>query len=385
MAEASANAAARSRHLPADVHTQLLAQRTHLISELAGAIDNQFNNIMMSVSSYAELELKKAPPAAKRSLEQVLRNAGQATYLIQKLLAFSRHRTLVPQVLQLNKVIEGLNDLLQQLAGERFELVVDLEPHPLRIQADRVELEQLVLSLAIQVQNAAASAKQLVLSTKSVSFDRTQLRAGEEMPPGKCVALFVAASGEGQGGRSERSLPPHGNQELASSLTLAAIERIVKEAGALLRTDNRSGQGAGFAIYFPAVESENLASKQTVPEKTLTSSRTILVVEDDDAVRIPATEFLKMEGFKVLQAKTGVEALNIAQQKRVPVDLLITDVIMPVMSGHQVARELAETYPGLKVLYMSGDAAQNQSQDDVLQKPFRLDKLNEKIRSLLGE
>ena len=383
MAEASANAAARSRYLPADIHTQLLAQRTHLISELAGAIDNHFNNIMMAVSSYAELELKKATPAAKRSLEQVLRNAGQATGLIQKLLAFSRYRTPVPQALQLNEVIEGLEDLLQQLAGERFDLVLDLEPQSLRIQSDRVELEQLVLSLAIQIQNAAANSGKLVLSTKCVSFDRAQLRTDEEMPPGKCVTLAVQCLSE-ETGKSDRPTPARNNQELASDLTLAAIARIVKEAKALLRTGHQSGQGVAFTIYFPAVENQP-ASQQSLREKSLTSSRTILVVEDDDAVRIPATEFLKMEGFKVLQAKTGVEAISIAQQKRSPVDLLITDIIMPVMSGHQVARELAEMYPGLKVLYMSGDAAHQQSQDDVLQKPFRLDKLNEKIRSLLGE
>jgi len=384
MAETSASAVARSRYLPADIQAQLIAQRTHLISELAGAIDNQFNNIMMAVSSYAELELKKAPLAAKRSLEQVLKNAGQATYLIQKLLAFSRDRTQTPEVLQLNDVIRGLNDLLVELVGKHLEFVVHLEPDLPKIKADRIELEQLLLSMAIQIHNANPGRGKLVLSTACSSVDRVQRNAHEEMTANERVKLSLCVSEEEQAKQGGQSIPTSEAQDYSSSLSMAAIERIVKEANGLLRTDIRSGNSIEFTIYFPAAKSEGPAPEAMPPEKSLTGSRTILVVEDDDAVRIPATEFLKMEGFKVLQAKSGAEAINIAQHKRAPVDLIITDIVMPVMGGREVARELAEMYPGLKVLYMSGDAHQA-SRDEVLQKPFRLDKLNEKIRSLLGD
>src|SRR5579862_398192 len=378
MAEASAHAVARSRNLPADTQAELLRQRTYLISELAGAIDNQFNNIMMAVSSYAELELKKAPPAAKRSLEQVLQNAGQATYLIQKLLAFSRYRSPIPEVLQLNDVIRGLNDLLKELLGKRFELIVHLESDLPKIKADRIELEQLLLSMAIHFQNPNPSSGRLELRTTWCSTDSAQLSPSEVIAADKCVTLSFCSSG------TEPPKPLGEGSEFTPSLSLASIERIVKETRGLLRADSQSGKGTNLTIYFPAVESESSVTETMPSEKSLTGSRTILVVEDDDAVRIPATEFLKMEGFKVLQARSGAEAINIAQQKRAPVDLLITDIVMPVMSGREVARELAEMCPGLKVLYMSGDAHQA-SRDEVLQKPFRLDKLNEKIRSLLGE
>ena len=384
MAETSASAVARSRYLPADIQTQLLAQRTHLVSELAGAIDNQFNNIMMAVSSYAELELKKAPPAAKRSLEQVLRNAGQATYLIQKLLAFSRYQDPIPEVLQVNDVIRGLNDLLVELVGKHFEFVVYLQPDLPEIKADRIEVEQLLLSMAIHVQRGNPSRGKLVLSTTCSSVDGARVSTQEEMAIDNCVKLSLCVSEEEQANKGGQFSPSSEAQDSPSRLTLAAIERIVKETRGLLRTDDPSGKGTNFTIYFPAVAREDSASEATLPEKSLTGSKTILVVEDDDAVRIPATEFLKMEGFKVLQAKSGAEAINIAQHKRAPVDLLITDIVMPVMNGREVARELAEMYPGLKVLYMSGDAHQA-SRDEVLQKPFRLDKLNEKIRSLLGD
>jgi two-component system, cell cycle sensor histidine kinase and response regulator CckA len=384
MAEATGKAVARSRHVTADLQTQLLAQRTHLISELAGAIDNQFNNIMMAVSSYAELELKKAPPAARRSLEQVLKNAGQATYLIQKLLAFSRDRTPIAEALQINDVIRGLKDLLEELIGKDCELIVHLEADLPKIKADRIELEQLLLAMAIHAQKAKPGHEKLVLSTTYLPIDGVKLKAHEEMAADNGVKLSLCISEEEQAEQGGQSSPSSGVQDSASSLTLAAIERIVRETNGVVRADNRSGKATNFTIYFPAVDRDNSASEAILPEKSLAGSRTILVVEDDDAVRIPATEFLKMEGFKVLQARSGAEAINIAQQKRAPVDLLITDIVMPVMSGREVARELAEMCPGIKVLYMSGDAHQP-SRDEVLQKPFRLDTLNEKIRSLLGD
>jgi CheY-like chemotaxis protein/nitrogen-specific signal transduction histidine kinase len=389
MADASATAAARSPQ--SDPRTQLLAQKTHLINELAEAIDNQFNNIMMSVSSYAELELKKAPPAERRSLEQMIRNAGRATHLIQKLLAFGRDRRPKPQPVQVNEIINGLADLLQQLAGERIELVLRLDAGLPGIIADPVELEQMLLSAAIQVRDAMPGGGKILLTTESVRADQTPLHKNSDAHDDNCVMISVSSSEAGKPTQSHKPSVTGHDQDLKSSLTLAAIERIVKEAKGAVRVAGESREGKSFMIYFPALASDMTVANDE-PERSLSGSRTILVVEDDDAVRVPAAEFLKMEGFKVLQARTGVEAIQIAQQKRSPVDLLITDIVMPTMSGREVAKEMAEMFPGLKVLYMSGDAneasssaAGQRSRNEVLQKPFRLDKLNEKIRSLLGE
>jgi len=383
MADVSARAVAPAREPKTDVQTQLLAQKTHLLSELAEAVDNQFNNIMMSVTSYAELELKKASPGARHSLEQVLSNAGRAAHLIQKLLTFSRIRTTAPQYVELNKVITGIAELLQQLLGEQSEVVLNLQPDRQRIKADPVELEELLLSLAVHARNAMSGRGRFSLSTSLVEPE--QAATIEKLCPDKYVALSICHSGLA----NHVDCQPLAAQDLRINLTMAAINRVVEEANGLIRISSGPEQGANFTIYFPAHEEDAPGEAQDTRDESLSTSSTILVVEDDDAVRIPTAEFLKMEGFKVLQAKTGPEAIKIALQKRSPLDLLITDIVMPTMSGREVAKELVEMHPGLKVLYMSGDAteapvANRLVRDDVLQKPFRLDKLNEKIRALLG-
>lgn len=375
MPDVSATAAARARELAADPRTEVLAQKNYLIAELAGAIDNQFNNLMMAISSHAEVELKKVSASGKRGLEQVLRNTGQATYLIQKLLAFSRHRASSPQTLQLSELVGGLADLLKQLAGEQIEVIFTLEPSLKTIKADAVQIEQLLVSLVICAKTAIADDAKLSIVTRPAEI------------PDKCVMLSVS-------GFDPKALETaHNGSDHGFGVTLAraAIDRIVREANGVLKLTRQPNQGAAFEVYFPAIE-EATSETQEIPEKSRPTARTILVVEDDDAVRVPAAEFLKMEGFKVLQAKTGPEAISIALQKRSPVDLLITDIVMPGMSGRKVAQELMEMFPGMQVLFMSGDVSgagspesHEASLNNLLQKPFRLDKLNEKIRDLLGE
>ncbi|MBZ5570703.1 MAG: response regulator [Acidobacteriia bacterium] len=390
MADVPAEAAARNRELHPDLRTQLLAQKTDLIGELAGAISNEFNNLMMAVTSYAELELKKAPPAERRSLEQVLSNSARAASLIQKLLAFSRTRVSSQDPLHLNCVVTETTELLRQLVGEQIEIVLSLEPQLQRIKADRAELEELMMLMAIHGRDAMAGCGKLSITTQSVDLDQATIGANEAVTPGKYVMLSVRDSGTSPAGPRRGSNPGAKGQDFRISLALAAINRVVQEARGLMRISSEPDEGTQFIMYFPALAGGARETEGAFAHKSSIASRTILVVEDDDAVRVPAVEFLKMEGFKVLQAKTGPEAINIAVHKRSPLDLLITDIVMPAMSGREVAKELLEMHPGLRVLYMSGDAgeaavADSQSQDDVLQKPFRLDKLNEKIRTLLGE
>jgi two-component system, cell cycle sensor histidine kinase and response regulator CckA len=387
MADVPSGAVAQTSEQQPDLRTRLLAQKTLLISELAEAIDNQFNNIMMAITSYAELELKKASPTARRSLEQVVSNAGRATHLVQKLLAFSRTHVTAPRAIDLNEVIEGVRELAHQLTGERIEVALELQSDLPKIKADPVDLEELLLTLAIHARNAMAGSGRLLVSTKSIDVDGAT-NQHDKLAPGRHVVLSVSdAPAAARAQIADARLTA--TQDLRISLTLAAINGIVKEANGLIRIASEPEQQTNFTIFFPAVDSDANEEMDTLPEKTMSNAKTILVVEDDDAVRIPATEFLKMEGFKVLQAKTGPEAINIALQKRSPLDLLITDIVMPTMSGREVAKELLEMHSGLKVLYMSGDAGEaptaGRHGDDVLQKPFRLDKLNQKIRTLLGE
>ncbi len=285
-----------------DLRTRLLAQKTLLISELAEAVDNQFNNIMMSVTSYAELELKKASPSAQRSLQQVLNNAGRATQLIQKLLAFSRTRTSVARLIDVNEVVKGIDELLHQLVGERIDVVVELQPNLPKITADPIDLEALLLTLAVHARNAISASGGFTLCSNAITVEHHSAMQ-DKLTPGKYVTLSVSDSGT-------QTLPadPHtaAAQDLRISLTLAAIHEIVKEANGLLRIASRPEQGTTFTIYLPAEENGvSIPAAEGVSERPSSQAKTILVVEDDDAVRVPAAEFLKMEGFKVPASQVG--------------------------------------------------------------------------------
>lgn len=383
-----------SPELKGDAPTNLLlARKTEVISDLAGAVANQFNNIMMAVSSYAELELKKASSQEKRSLEQVLSNAARATSLIQKLLAFSRRQVPSRQSLQLNRLVTEIGNLLQLVVGDGIEVVLAVDPAVQNVTADRVELEQLILGLAIDGRNAMNCAGKLTVSTEIVRLNNKFIGT-EDADAGDFAVLSVADDGGAiEPRKHSRQLDRKSSQDLRIGLALAAASGIAKEARGLVRVSSEPDSGTTFKIYFPALrQDDSEAAARGQSPKILPTARTVLVVEDDDSVRIPTTEFLKMEGFKVLQARTGSEAIHVVQKNRSLLDLLITDVVMPGMSGPEVAETLITMHPDLKVLYMSGDVDQAAPWNDpakagqaVLQKPFRLNVLNDKIHDLLGQ
>ncbi|HUK26503.1 MAG TPA: response regulator [Terriglobales bacterium] len=362
----------------------LLAYRAELLGGLAGAIAHRFNNIMMAVSSYAEVELKRATPQQKRNLEQVLSNVGQATSLVQKLITLSRRREPSRQPLSLNSLATGMSGLLQQLCGEGVEIVLDLGQATKAVEADHVEIESLILGLAMEIRNYLSGGGKLTLSTNLRQLDRSFFEADEAAAPGWYVLICVSGQRTKEGQASSKE----GKDPAAASV--AAARSLAKQAGALLRVSDSQNERS-CTLYFAALG-------QAAPEepavntssRALTVARTILVVDDDDAVRVPAAEFLKMEGFKVLQAKNGPEALEIIERHNGSLDLLVTDILMPEMTGGEVAGKLQHLYPELKVLYMSGDsntaplAGPADPASTPLQKPFRLNRLNDMIRDLLG-
>ena len=372
-----------------DLPTLLLAQKTEVIGELTRAIANQFNNTMMAITSYAELELKKLPPAERRSLEQVLRNTARATELVQKLLRISRNLPASNQALDLNAVLTGIAPLVEQLAGEGSSVAYNLEPEIPQICSDPAQLEQVALSLAINSRSAITKGGQLTFTTKLVEFDKDSVRAGEQ--PGKYVMFAVDETGA-----AALADPPdfepltNLNQDARVNLFLAAVNVVVKDAGGIVRFASDPAKGSSFKIYFPVLQLDQPAERERSVPRNAPVARTILIVEDDDAVRAPTAELLKMEGFKVLQARTGEEAIQVVLQNRSTLDLLVTDIVMPKMTGHEVADKLLEMSPELKVLFMSGEDdgaanARNKTTSAVLRKPFRLGALKEKIHDLLGE
>jgi two-component system, cell cycle sensor histidine kinase and response regulator CckA len=372
----------------ADIRTLLLAQKTEIIGELTRAIGNQFNNTMMAITSYAELELKKLPATERRSLEQVLSNAARATGLVQKLLRISRNLPASNQPVDLNAVLTGICPLIEQLAGEKIQVTYKLDAGISKISADPSQIEQVVLSLAINARNAMTKGGKLTFTTKLAELDEDS--AAHSGRSGMYVMLSVDDTGITPPKNSDGDFSANFEHESRVNLSLAAVSTVVKHAAGVLRFASEPSKGSSFKIYFPPIEADVSPSTERSAPRNLPMARTVLIVEDDEAVRIPTAELLKMEGFKVLQARTGEEAIHVAQQNRSPLDVLVTDVVMPKMSGHEVANKLLEMNPQLKVLFMSGEdvagvSLRGKAASVALRKPFRLDVLKDKIHELLDE
>jgi CheY-like chemotaxis protein len=385
MSVSSASEMARAADQKAQSSSLLLVQKTELIGEVAQAMANHFNNIMMAVTSYAELELKRANARDQRALEQVLANATRATSLIQTLLDFSCNRSSSPHPIELNTVIGEVSELLKDLLGEQAELLLRLNAHPSTVRADRVDVQQSLLALLIIARHEMGGRGQLTISTSLVELNDEFIGNEEQAESGEYVALSVESNPD----KSTKEAVTKNRGSL--NLSLDAVRAMVREGHGLVR---RSGDASGkttLKLYLPATPNEVVNEPGPSLPRNPAVARTILVVEDDDAVRLPAAEFLKMEGFKVLQARTGSEALSVAQQSRSSLDILIADVFMPKMTGHEVAEKLLEEHPNLKVLYMSGDPARQEARgaktaaSATLRKPFRLNVLRDKIHDLLGE
>ncbi|MGA9355025.1 MAG: response regulator [Terriglobales bacterium] len=359
-----------------------------MIAEITRATANQFNNTMMAITSYAELEMRNASASQRRSLEQVLNNVARATGLIQKLLAFSSKQADSPQPINVNQAVVGVGNLLEQLTSGRVSLIYQLDEHIRMVMAEQAEVEQAVLSLAIIARNAMHAGGELTISTALVDWRQETISVGDEEPEGEYIALSIDDTGCGAVAAAPTD---YSGVDLRVNLSLAAVRGVVKNAGGFVRVKSEPGKGNSFTIYFPALQQQAPEHSHHGRPRGTPATRTLLVVEDDDAVRIPTAEFLKMEGFKVLQARTGDEAIHAVQQNRSPLDVLITDIVMPRMTGRQVAGRLLELHPNLKVLYMSGDAEAQPLQsaestaNAVLRKPFRLEALKDRIVELLGE
>jgi two-component system, cell cycle sensor histidine kinase and response regulator CckA len=371
-----------------DIRTLLLAQKTEVIGELTRAIGNQFNNTMMAITSYAELELKKLPPSERRSLEQVLSNAARATSLVQKLLRISQNLPAANQPVDLNTILTEIGPLIEQLAGEKTQITYNLDTSLPKISADPSHVEQVVLSLTINARNAMTRGGKITFTTKLAELNEDSATDGQRL--GKYVMLAVDDTGVQSPENLNGDLAASVEHDSRVNLSLAAVSAVVKDAAGVVRFASEPSKGSSFRIYFPPVEADDSLSGERSAPRNLPMARTVLIVEDDDAVRIPTAELLKMEGFKVLQARTGEEAIRVVEQNRSALDVLVTDVVMPKMSGHEVADKLLEMNPQLKVLFMSGEDVdgaklRGKGATAALRKPFRLDVLKDKIHDLLDE
>ena len=371
------------------------AQKMESLGTLAGGIAHDFNNLMTVVTGYSELVLRRMNPqdASRGKVEEIKTAGERAAGLTRQLLAFSRKQILKPIVLDLNTVVTGMGKMLPRVIGEDVELRFDLAGSLGRVKADPGQMEQVLMNLVVNARDAMPSGGCVTVKTENAEFSGR--RGGGMVDPGRYVVLSVTDNGVGMDSETQSHIfdPFFTTKEVGkgTGLGLSTVYGIVKQSGGTLWVYSEPDKGTTFKIYLPRTgaaldnETGNLASQEK-----LRGNETILLVEDEPMVRELAKDFLEEYGYRVLTAANGSEGLQVCEDFPEPIDLIITDVIMPQMSGRELAERARTLRPGTRVLYMSGftdDAVVRHGviADEMcfIQKPFSPDSLAAKAREIL--
>ena len=375
------------------------AQKMEAVGQLAGGVAHDFNNLLTAIIGNGELLLRAMDAEDARRLDvlEINRAAHRAAALVRQLLAFSRKQVLQPRVVDLNAVVLELSKMLRRIIGEHVRLELDLDPALGRVLADPGQLEQVITNLAVNGRDAMPSGGTLTLRTANVDAADVPITSPDATPPvGPLVELSVHDDGFGMDERTLARLfePFFTTKELGrgTGLGLATVYGIVRQSGGQIRVSSRLHHGSTFKVYLPRVEPagehEPAPPAWSGPQR---ATGTVLVVEDEPSVRRLACRVLRATGYRVLEAREGAEALRLVEQHQGPVDLLLTDVIMPGLGGPALAARLLAETPGLKVLYITGyseDAIRQQGTlpagGALLEKPFTAHQLAERVRAALA-
>jgi PAS domain S-box-containing protein len=372
------------------------AQKMEAVGKLAGGVAHDFNNLLTIIAGRADLVLEQLPPghALRRDVELVLKTAERAAALVAQLLAFSRKQILQPQVLDLNQVVAAMGSMLQRLIGEDVELVMAAGPDLGRVRADRSQLEQVIVNLAVNARDAMPRGGRLIIETANVDLDDTYVRRHPGGHPGPHVMLAVSDTGIGMDGATQaRIFDPFfttKEQGKGTGLGLATVYGIVKQSSGNIWVYSEPGRGSTFKIYLPLLDEQAAPTPRVARDLPARGSETILLVEDEEDVRGLARDACLRYGYNVLEARTPEQALTIGRSHRGPLQLLVTDVVMPGLSGRELATQLLRLRPDLRVLFISGytDDAVVRSRalpmpSAFLQKPFSPAALARKVREVL--
>jgi two-component system cell cycle sensor histidine kinase/response regulator CckA len=357
------------------------AQKMEALGRLSGGIAHDFNNLLQVIGGHAQLALAAEPEAVHEHASEVLAATARASALTEQLLAFSRMQPLKATPTDLNDVIRMTESMLRRLLGPDVQLYTDLAPEPCVVSVDRTRMEQIVLNLAVNARDAMPNGGPLTIETREVQRD------GEPW-----VVLIVVDRGEGMDAETlERAFDPFFTTKevgKGTGLGLSTVDGIVHQCGGEITVRSAPGEGTRFKLAFPEVPDSPDAPVPARARFDMRGDETLLLVDDDDAVRGLAAKYLATQGYHVVSAASGAEAVAIFERE--PVDLLVTDAVMPEMSGRELYRRLEAERPGLPVVYMSGfdpstaRVPEDEEHSVFLQKPYSLVKLGEAVRSLLS-
>jgi PAS domain S-box-containing protein len=376
----------------------LQAQKMEAVGRLAGGVAHDFNNMLTVIAGYNRMILDELSPLdpLRGCAQEVLKAADRAAALTKQLLAFSRRQVMQPCVMNVNTAVMHTETMLRRLIGEDVELVLSLPEDVGNIKADPNHIEQAIVNLALNARDAMPKGGRITVETANVHLDENYARTHMGVKPGEFVMVAVSDTGHGMDAETRRRLfePFFTTKEKGkgTGLGLATVYGAIKQLGGDIWVYSEPGQGTSFKLYFPRVtETATLPAASPVEQDRAPSTETILVVEDEQTVRDLTVRILRKLGHTVLAAAHGVEAIEIAKSYSGPIALLLTDVVMPNMSGRQVAEELLKLRPELKVLYLSGYTDHTVVHHGVLEdgveflpKPFSREALARKIRDVLG-
>jgi nitrogen-specific signal transduction histidine kinase len=377
------------------------SQRMEAIGQLAGGVAHDFNNLLTIIKGNSQLSLmglKGEDSSLRRNIEEIMKATDRASGLIRQLLAFSRRQAMEMKVIDLNMLITDLGKMLRRVIGEDIELVTILAEDLGRIKADPGQIEQVILNLAVNARDAMSEGGKLIIKTQNVEIDEDYVWAHVGVTSGSYAMLSITDTGCGMTPEVKDHLfePFFTTKEVGkgTGLGLSTVYGIVKQSRGNIWAYSEPGRGTTFKIYLPWVD-EPLKERSTrvLGEESPRGHETVLTVEDEEEVRKLAVQMLIRQGYAVFEASHGEEAMRVARDHaQEGIDLLLTDVVMPGMSGRELAEKLGSLLPKMKVLYMSGytdDAIVHhgvlEEGVNYLPKPFTLDSLARKIREVLDQ
>jgi len=373
------------------------AQKMEAVGRLAGGVAHDFNNLLMVISGYTEVLMEHTAQdhALHPKIAAIQQASDRATTLTRQLLAFSRKQLLELKVVDVNAIVKDIERLLRPLIGENIELSTRLAGDLGRTRADAGQIEQVIMNLVVNSKDAMPNGGKISIQTANESLDDDLQRECSYIQPGPYVMLSIEDNGHGMDKETQSRIfePFFTTKEKGkgTGLGLSTVYGIIKQSGGYVLAQSEVGRGTTFRIYLPRVEEPAENANVTRASQSATGgSETVLLVEDEESVRQLVRETLEAKGYKVLEANHGAAALQIASDYHGPIDMLITDVVMPGMSGRELSEQLSASDPDIKILYLSGyteDAVVHQGVlepgTSFLQKPFTLQALARKVREVL--